>query len=79
MDTDAIADIIHTNTHIVHRTEEYVSIPYKQIDGNGLIDALANHFEAQAKEQCPTIYAGGLCFTHHVFDHAAFVARCKGE
>ena len=87
-DTDAVAAIIQSNTHIVHRMEEHVSIPYKQIDGKGLIDALADHFDAQhVHEYYPMTRLVDTCRCghgedepiHKIFDRASFVAKCKGE
>lgn len=82
MRTDKIAEIIHANTVIKTVTECYVPIKYKMVDGAGLIDALADHFEAELGNECDAMgcdeegHRGGHTWT---FDRAKFLSKAKGE
>ncbi len=73
MDTDRIAEIIQST---IYHPE--LGMATKAIHWS-LIDALADQAEAEARDQCPVIYAGGYCFVHHVFDRANFLRIAKGE
>ena len=54
-------------------------IRYWASDQPLLIDALADDLEAEAREQCPTVYAGGYCWFHKRFNRAEWIAKAKGE
>lgn len=46
---------------------------WRMIQATELTDLLADAAEAEAKEQCPVLYAGGFCLVHQKFNRTNFL------